>query len=102
MISLIGDWGVFLDASLYSEAVCRFLGGEDKVMRQLEVTRDGRLLGLQRVHLLNETSAFMITACRKELKRYEFQLRKLLKLTRLEAIQWINLNHHDILFKTLL
>jgi hypothetical protein len=48
--SLLGvpeDWGGFLDLALYIEAMTHFLGGEDSVVRKVELSRDGVGLGEQ-------------------------------------------------------
>jgi len=98
---LIDDWGAFLDVQLYYDVLCRLRGGTDSVLRRCPITREGRELGTHRLHLLNETDAFFITAVRKAKSAREQQLRKLLAYTDLQAIQWINLDRHTISLKTL-
>ncbi len=63
--------------------------------------RDGIPLGTQRFHVHSPRTAFRITAVTEDLDMLEGHLRRLLSLTELDAIQWINLNHADIQFKTL-
>jgi hypothetical protein len=48
-----------------------------------------------------EKMAFQVTAMTQEQNDYEQNLLRLLRLTGLEAIQWINLNHAKIEFRTL-
>ena len=48
-----------------------------------------------------ERIAFQVTAITQEQDDYEQHLLRLLRLTGLEAIQWINLNHARIEFITL-
>jgi len=99
---LLSEWGAFLDTQLFYEAICHFRGGETNVVKHISLTRNGRTLGTQRVHLINDYNAFKISAITRDQQFYEKHLRQFLAHTDLHAIQWINFNHHDVLFKTLL
>lgn len=46
---LCADWGVYLVADLYREALVHFLGGEHLVVRPIPLTRDGVPLGQQKI-----------------------------------------------------
>jgi len=46
--------------------------------------------------------AFRVTAMTENIPAQESNLRRLLALTELRALQWMNLNHADIQFVTLL
>ncbi len=98
---LLAEWGAFLDTHLFYDAVYHFHGGEANVVKRISLTRNGRILGTQRTHLIDDHNAFKISAVTHDLKTYEKHLRRFLSHTDLHAIQWINFNHHDILFKTL-
>ncbi len=98
---LLATWGAFLDVALYEEALVWFLGGEQKVVQRLPLSRDGVLLGAQNCNLLTPDIAFHLTAHTTEQDRVEVHLRRFLDLTPLRAIQWINLNHNRIEFRTL-
>lgn len=99
-IELLGDWGAFLEVSLYRDAITFFLGGPEAVVRPVEVCSNDRLIGQQDVHLLTADTAFAISAVTEPLPMREHQLR-FLRHTSLRHIQWINLNRHDIEFRTL-
>jgi GxxExxY protein len=93
---LMMDWGAFLEINLYSEAITHFLGGEQMVVRQVPMSTMNRRLGLQRFHLLTPDTAFRFTALTEQQGAFASHLRRLLALTDLRGIQWVNLNHHDI------
>lgn len=99
--ALLADWGAFLDTALYEEALTHFCGGEANVVTRVPLTRSGIELGTQRCHLLAADIAFRVTAHTDHLNRAEAQLRRFLALTPLRAIQWLNLNHHDVSLVTL-
>lgn len=98
---LLGDWGAFLEINLYVDAITHFLGGEPLVLRQIPLSRAGIPLGLQQFHLLTNDIAFRVTALTKDQDKYESHLQRLLALTDLRAVQWINMNHHDMELVTL-
>jgi GxxExxY protein len=95
------DWGAFLDTELYTDAITHFLGGSEKVIHTVEVVCGENVMGNQKVHLLNKETAFKITAATKNINFYKKDLLRFLSHTRLKSIQWINLNHHNIEFRTL-
>lgn len=101
MEELLADWGAFLDFALYQEALTHFLGGEATVVQRLPLRRNGLSLGTQRLHVHSPEAAFRMTALTKDLDTTEASLRRLLALTDLQVLQWINLNHEKIQFITL-
>jgi GxxExxY protein len=100
-LELLLDWGAFLDSSLYTEALTHFLGGEEAVIAPAEILFGNKVVGHQKVHLLDAETAFKITAATKNINYYKKDLLRFLAHTNLESIQWINLNHHNIEFCTL-
>jgi len=98
---LLASWGAFLDVALYAEALVWFLGGEQKVVQRLPLSREGVPLGTQRCKLLTPDIAFELTAYTAQQERVEVHLRRFLGHTHLRAIQWVNLNHNHIEFRTL-
>ena len=100
--SLLKEWGLFLDISLFYEAIGYFRGGYENIYRELEVKTETHKLGLQKVHLLNPDIGFEISSVTKDAKNYEKHLRRLIQFTPLKAIQWINIDHHNVEFKTLI
>jgi GxxExxY protein len=101
VIELLRDWGAFLDTSLNTEAATHFLGGSEKIITPIEIIHDGTVLGTQNMRMLNSRTAFKITAATKNIKYYHKDLVRFLSHTNLHSLQWINLNHHKIEFRTL-
>ena len=101
MISLLSDWGVFLNIPLYCEAISFFRGGEQVFTAEVEIINNGSVLGTQKVNVLNPETAVHISAIKKSIESYQEHLHRFLKNTSLKAIQWINLNHHQVLMKTI-
>lgn len=99
---LLKDWGAFLEAGLYQEALVHFLGGPSHVQRRVSLNRGSVCLGEQRVLVHAPGVAFRLTAVTDDQRHVESHLRRFLALTQLKAIQWINLNHARIEFTTLI
>jgi len=102
MRELLGDWGAFLARELYEQALTHFCGGESHVVQRLPLHRDGISLGTQRFHVHSPGIAFRVTTVTEQTEGMESQLRRLLALTDLKAMQWVNLNHTNIQLTTLL
>ena len=101
ILDLLQDWGAFLEAGLYQEALIHFLGGAGNVERRVQLHRGGLELGGQRMLLHAPGVAFRVTAFAESHGHIEHHLHRLLALTDLTAIQWINLNHSKIEFTTI-
>lgn len=102
MVELLSEWGAFLDTNLFYEAIEFYRGGKENVIKKVDIKKDERILGEQKVHLLNSKTAFKISAAKRYVAHYEQHLRLFLRHTSLMAIQWINFSNHDITFKTIL
>lgn len=102
VMRLIADWGLFLDVTLFYDAIVHFRGGKDEVIQPIEIRRGGRLIGQQSAHLISPHVAFKVTAMSTDVKHFEDRLRRFLCLTSLRAIQWINFNRRTVRFKTLM
>jgi len=102
LINLLKEWGAFLDINLFYEAINHFRGGKEHVVKEIKVIQNGNVMGHQRIHLLNSKVAFKISAVTKEIENYEKHLHRFIKYTDLKAIQWVNFNHHDVVFKTII
>lgn len=98
---LMGDWGAFLEVGLYQEALIHFLGGAGKVEHRVSLSRSGLDLGGQRMLVHAPGISFRLTAVTADQQHVEAHLRRLLALTNLKAMQWINLNHAQIEFTTI-
>jgi GxxExxY protein len=101
MCDLLHDWGAFLDIELYQEALAHFFGGQSNVERQVKLSRNGLELGTQRMFVHVPGVAFRLTAFTQAGNSFEWHLHRLLALTDLKAIHWINLNHAQIEFTTI-
>ena len=101
MLELLRDWGAFLAVELYQEALVWFMGGEAQVERRIDLTRRGVKLCSQRMLLHSASVAFKLTAAPHLPQYVEAHLRRLLALTNLQAIQWIDLNRFEIEMTTL-
>lgn len=102
MINLLNEWGAYLEVTLFYDAIAHFRGGEENVVKKIEVVNGLHVLGTQKAHLINSEIAFKITCMTKDEQYYENHLRRFVQHTRLKAIQWINFNHDRIAFKTVL
>ena len=98
--AVIEDWGAYLDARLYEEALVYFCGGEAQCICRKPVARDGHELGTHRIDSHAAGMSFMVTALAREVERHEAHIRRLLRLTGFHAVQWINLNHRRVQFIT--
>lgn len=101
LCDLLKDWGTFLSVSLYQEALIHFLGGASNVEQRVNLGRAGIDLGAQRMLAHAPGVVFHMTAVTEDQQFIDSHLRRLLALTELKAIQWINLNHSRIEFTTL-
>ncbi len=89
-------WGAFLDSNLYQEGLIHFLGGESEVLQKVPLKRAGTILGTQTVPVIADSIGFRLTALAPEARDgYEPHLHRLLALTPLAAVHWINLHHHE-------
>ena len=89
--SMLRDWGTGLDVHLYEEALTHFLGGEAKVLNEIEVVIDGRTIGRQKVRLAGPDAVFKVMAISADgTERFEDHARRFLDHTRVQAIHWIN------------
>jgi GxxExxY protein len=101
LTALLRDWGVFLEISLYREAMTHFLGGPQKVVRTVPVRSADRLIGHQPVHLLTSDTGFAFTALPQNRTAMADHQQRFLRHTPLRFLQWINFNRHRVEFTTL-
>ncbi len=99
--ALLQDWGAFLEVRLYEEALIYFLGGQGECVRRIELLRAGKLLGTHAITMHSLTHFFVLSAVTHDADAYGQHLLRLLRLTGLAGLQWINLNHHRIEIVTL-
>jgi GxxExxY protein len=102
MHDLLADWGAFLDFNLYEQALTHFLGGELRVVQRLPLRRQSIALGNQTFHVHAPGAAFQVSAVTDHVAATEEHLRRLLALTELRSLQWINLCQAEVGLVTLL
>lgn len=102
MTNLVKEWGTFLGLSLFYEAIYHFRGGEENVIKKIEIKHGSNILGAQKTHLINAEVAFKLSSITEGAAYYEQDLRRFIRFASLKALQWINFNHDRILFKTIL
>lgn len=101
IIELVRDWGTCLSLSLYREAVVNLLGGEDLVRKMLPLARNGTSIGTQRFFLLSPQEAFWLTTIANPDSGYPTHIQKLINLSPLSCIHWVNIGRHEIQLVTL-
>ena len=100
VVSMLQDWGTGLELSLYEAAVTHFLGGRERVLRDVAVQGSRQGLGYQPMRLATPGVAFKLTAFDPEFGRFEEHARRLLAHADLRAILWINIGLHKVTFVT--
>jgi GxxExxY protein len=98
---LLKEWGAFLSIDLYRDAVVHFLGGEDQVVKSVDVFCDQDVIGSKRVCLLDDRTALHLSALSQRLVAYESHLRRQLAHMAVDGLQWVNFNKNCIRLKTL-
>lgn len=97
---LLEDWGGFLAGETYLQALTHLLGGEEKVVREIDILSAGRIVYRQKARLLNDETAFKLTTIKGDRSNYRSQLKKFLSSSKLQFVHWINLNKHEVVFET--
>jgi GxxExxY protein len=98
---MLAEWGAYLSPSLYRDAVTHFLGGEERVVREVPVSSEGTVVGHQQMRMQADDVAFSVTASTHRPETVLDHQRRFLRHTRLRAIQWVNLSHKHIEFRTI-
>jgi GxxExxY protein len=93
---LVRDWGTSLTLSLYEAAITHFLGGDLAVKRMIPLRRNNMNLGNQEFMMISDDVAFRLTSINKSTSGFREQLHRILTLSPLKCIHWINVAHHDV------
>lgn len=101
ILEFIEDLGLFLEASLYNQAVLHHFGGIDHAMERRPMSLGGVTLGRQALQMCGPDEAFRITSLNRNLSAQRQSLERLVQLSDLKALHWINLNRHQVEFTTL-
>ena len=99
--ALLKDWGSFLSIDLYRDAVVHFLGGEDHVVRDVNVLCGQQVVGSKMACLLDNRTALHLSALSQRLVEYETHLRRQLAHMEIDVMQWINFDQNRIRLKTI-
>lgn len=99
--AFLRDWGTGLDLQLYVDALTHFLGGEDRVVREIEVVSEGRCISHKKVQCAGADTAFKITALTDKLESFESHSYRFLQHTNLKHFLWINVTLRTVTMKTL-
>jgi GxxExxY protein len=98
--SFLRDIGTNLDISLYEASLTHFLGGEEKVLQNIDIMADRRIVGTQAFRMVTPDVAFKITAM-EDWSGFEVHARRLLEHTGLGGLHWINVTRTEVLFRTI-
>jgi GxxExxY protein len=101
LTAFLRDVGAGLDINLYEEALTHHLGGDEKILQDVEIVSGDTILGPQKFRLVAPGVAFKVTALSAASDMFEIHARRLLEHTRLDAIQWINVALNEISFRTI-
>lgn len=98
---LLSDWGAFLDINLYREALFHFLGGEEQLLFPVDILVGERMVGHQKMHLIDGETGLYISSTLRNIESYRKQLLRMLSHTNLKQIQWVNFARNEIKLVTL-
>ena len=99
--ALLDEWGSCLDISLYRSAILHIIKGPTSGVFPVEIHSKGRVVGTQKMCLLDSSNAWHLSTILGDSKYYEIHLRRLINHCSIEKIHWINLNHRKITLKSL-
>lgn len=95
------DWGTGLDLQLYVDALTHFLGGEDRVVQEIDVVSVGRWISHQKVRLVGTDAIFKFSALSGTFENFEWHALRFLRHTDLKHLLWINVTLRTVTMKTL-
>ncbi|MFA6714039.1 MAG: GxxExxY protein [Victivallales bacterium] len=101
LTALLKEWGAFLDCRLFNEALIHFLGGSKNIVCPVKIYFDKQIVGQQKMHLLDNATAFHLSGITRAFKGYEKNIISLIKHTNIKIVQWVNFNQRDISIKTI-
>jgi GxxExxY protein len=101
IVSLLQDWGTGLELRLYEAALTHFLGGEETVVRKVNVRGQRGIVGQQLMRLAADDVAFKLTAFQSDSHHFEEHARRLIRHTDLRAMFWINIDLERVTFTTI-
>ena len=100
-LELLADWGAFLQTSLYRKAIIHFSGGPSVALQRIPIHDGNAALATHEACLIADDTELALTALKDGKVQMMDHLQRFLGHTKLAGIQWINMNNHDIEFRTL-
>ncbi|RYD41041.1 MAG: GxxExxY protein, partial [Verrucomicrobiaceae bacterium] len=101
LLAILNDWGTFLEAGLYREALLHLTQSPVSGEFAVPVIINGRETGHQNLCMSDEDTAWHLSAIRKHHTSYELHIRRLLTHTPVTRLHWININQRQVTLKTL-
>jgi GxxExxY protein len=101
MLALVQDWGAGLELRLYEAALTHFLGGEETVVRKVNVRGQRGIVGQQSMRFAADDVAFKLTAFQSDNHHFEEHARRLMRHTDLRAMLWINIDLERVTLTTI-
>jgi GxxExxY protein len=101
VVELLHDWGAGLELGIYVAALTHFLGGQEKVQRDVPVRGANGILGHQSMRLAADDVAFRVTAFDPGNDGFEDHARRLLRHVDLRAILWVNISLQRVTFTSI-
>ena len=101
LLDLLRDLGLFLEVSLYREALLKLMEKDSLGLKEVEINSAGGVLGSHRMCLLNPKTAWHLSTVRDHTESYSIHLIRLLSHSNLHCLHWINLNHRQVSLRTL-
>ncbi|MBL8826098.1 MAG: GxxExxY protein [Planctomycetaceae bacterium] len=98
---LLAEWGAYLDLVLYREGLVHFLGGSERIEREVAIYSRETAIGSQSMTLLTDEIAFSLTSATRDPHLVAEHQQRLLAHTRLRALHWINFNRQVITIQTI-
>lgn len=98
---LVRDWGTGLSRSLYDKACVYLLCGDEEAHSQINVYVDGCVIAKQDAVLCSKNVVLKVTSLDHGIKVYHTDLKRLLKRTDINAIQWVNIARNTLMFITI-
>jgi GxxExxY protein len=100
LLDLLRDLGLFLEVSLYREALFKLMEKDSLGFKEVEIHSAGGVLGSHRMCLLDRETAWHLSAVRDHFETYGIHLTRLISHSNLRRLHWINLNHRQVNLKT--
>lgn len=101
IVDFIEDIGLFLENALYNQAMLHRFGDPEHALERRPLMRGHCDLGRQSFQMCAPDEAFRITSLSHRLQSQRESFQKLVELSDLRAFHWINLNRHEIEFRSI-